>query len=189
MSITSAKSGATGISLALENNFMEPIASTLLSASTNTVIFNDIPQNYKHLQLRGIARATGSYTTVDGLIQLNGDTSANYAHHAIYGDGASATATAGTSTTAGRFARNALCGNSTTASVFAGLCLDVLDYTNTSKNKTTRCLVGYDANGSGVVELESSLWMNTAAITSITLTTDGGSFAQYSRFSLYGIKG
>ena len=53
MSITSAKSGATGISLALDNNFMEPIASTLVGSGGSSVItFNDIPQTYKHLQLR-----------------------------------------------------------------------------------------------------------------------------------------
>ena len=53
MSITSAKTGSTSLSLALENNFMEPIASTLVGAGgVSTVTFNDIPQTYKHLQIR-----------------------------------------------------------------------------------------------------------------------------------------
>ena len=61
MSITSVKSGATGISLALDNNFMEPIATTLVGSTTvNVVTFNDIPQTYKHLQIRAISRRTGS---------------------------------------------------------------------------------------------------------------------------------
>ncbi len=52
MSITSAKTGSTSLSLALENNFMEPIASTLVGAGgVSTVTFNDIPQTYKHLQV------------------------------------------------------------------------------------------------------------------------------------------
>jgi hypothetical protein len=190
MSITSAKSGATGISLALDNNFMEPIASTLVGASgVNQVTFSDIPQTYKNLQIRGIARATGAYTNVDGLIQFNGDSAANYAHHGVYGDGASGASTAGTSTVAGRFARNALCANSVTASVFAGVYIDILDYANTNRYKTTRSHVGFDANGSGVIEFYASWWMSNLAITSITLTTDGGNFSQYSRFSLYGFKG
>ena len=57
MSITSAKTGSTSLSLALENNFMEPIASTLVgSGGVSTVTFNDIPQTYKHLQIRCISR-------------------------------------------------------------------------------------------------------------------------------------
>mgnify|MGYP000739741444 CR=1 FL=1 len=50
MSISSAKSGGTGISLALDNNFMEPIASS--TGGSSTIVFNDIPQGYKHLQIR-----------------------------------------------------------------------------------------------------------------------------------------
>ena len=50
MSITSVKSGATGISLALDNNFMEPIATTLVgSGGANTIIFNRFPLIQKHL--------------------------------------------------------------------------------------------------------------------------------------------
>jgi len=65
MSITSAKTGATGISLALENNFMEPIASTLVGASGSAIIeFNDIPQTYKHLQIRLIGRTNRSTAAI-----------------------------------------------------------------------------------------------------------------------------
>ena len=167
----------------------DSIATVTLATSTTTITFSSIPATYRHLQIRGIARATGSFTNTDGLIRFNSDTGANYAHHALYGDGATASATAGTSTTSGRFARNAQIANSSTASVFTGFVIDLLDYANTSKYKTLRTLVGYDANGSGVAELESSLWQSTSAVTQIDLTTDGGNFAQYTQFALYGIKG
>ena len=52
-----------------------------------------------------------------------------------------------------------------------------------------RSLGGYDANGSGNVGLFSGVWMNTAAITSISLLSDSGNQEQYTQFALYGIKG
>jgi hypothetical protein len=171
------------------DNSYESIATTTLGTATTTITFSSIPSTYTHLQIRGIARATGSFTNADGLIRFNSDTGANYAHHALYGDGASVTATAGTSTTSGRFARNAQIANSSTASCFSAFVIDILDYANASKYKTVRTLVGYDANGSGISELESSLWQSTSAFTQIDLTTDGGNFAQYSSFALYGVKG
>jgi hypothetical protein len=66
--------------------------------------------------------------------------------------------------------------------------IDILDYANTNKYKTARSLRGYDANGSGNMSLISGLWMNTAAISNITLTARGGSVDQYTTFALYGIK-
>jgi hypothetical protein len=167
----------------------DSIATTTLGSAQTTITFSSIPSTYTHLQIRGIARATGSFTNADGLIRFNSDTGANYAHHALYGDGANVTTTAGTSTTSGRFARNAQIANNNTASCFSAFVVDILDYANASKYKTVRTLVGYDANGSGISELESSLWQSTSAVTQIDLTTDGGNFAQYSSFALYGIKG
>jgi hypothetical protein len=65
--------------------------------------------------------------------------------------------------------------------------MDILDYANTNKFKTTRTLEGYDANGSGNVSLTSGLWQSTSAINSITITAVG-TFNQYSQFALYGVK-
>jgi hypothetical protein len=76
------------------------------------------------------------------------------------------------------------------ASIFGVLVLDILDYANTSKTKTTRTLMGYDKNGAGKVTLTSGLWNNTSAISSISIVPkDGSSWAEYSSFALYGIKG
>jgi hypothetical protein len=67
---------------------------------------------------------------------------------------------------------------------------DFLDYTSTTKNKTIRSLLGQDNNGSGYIQFQSDLWINTAAITSLTILSTGGDYInQYSQFALYGIKG
>jgi hypothetical protein len=75
-----------------------------------------------------------------------------------------------------------------TASTFGASVLDVLDASNTNKYKTVRALDGVDTNGAGTIEFMSSLWMNTAAITAMTLTLNSGNFSQYSHFALYGVK-
>jgi hypothetical protein len=73
---------------------------------------------------------------------------------------------------------------------FGGFIVDILDYTSTNKNKTIRCLCGFDANGSGNLGLVSGLWRNSgSAITSLELFPQSGVIAQYSSFALYGIKG
>ena len=79
------------------------------------------------------------------------------------------------------------------ANTYSGFIIDVLDYANTNKYKTLRSLFGGDVNmAGGVLGLQSELWMNTAAITTITLTATNGTsplFTQYSQWALYGIKG
>ena len=181
MSITSAKSGATGISLALDNNFMEPIASTLVGAGGTTLIaFADIPQGYTHLQLRATPKVAAA---VNMYYKLNGDAvGPNYAYHYIYGDGATPTSGSGVNLTVTGYIGYI---SQTQPAAFV---MDILDYKNTSKNKTIRTLLGVDANGSGNVMMSSSLWMNTAAIDKIEITS-AQTITQYSRFSLYGIKG
>jgi hypothetical protein len=169
---------------------MEPIATNLLGSATATVTFSNIPQNYKHLQVRIMGRATAA-TVEDQLIYtINGDTGANYAFHILYGSGS------GTPVAQGYTAQNSIIpaarvpGSSATSGIFGVGIIDILDYANTSKYKTTRCLNGVDRNGAGTMYLSSGLWLNTAAITSLSFSVQaGGNIDTNSRFSLYGIRG
>jgi hypothetical protein len=189
MSITSVKSGATGISLALDNNYMEPIATTLVgSGGVGSVVFNDIPQTYKHLQIRVLVR--GETTLTRPALRINSDSGANYVVHGLYGTGSAVGAYADLSYT--YIDTTVVTQSSDTSNTFGVVVVDILDYTNTSKNKTVRCLGGYDANGSGYVSLHSGLWRSTDAVSSLSFvpgSISSGDFNQYSRFSLYGIKG
>lgn len=163
-----------------DNYYMEPIATTLVgSGGTSTITFTGIPQNYKHLQIRFLAKFS---TIAYGNIRFNSDTTtSNYRNHALFGTGSGG----GGSNTAANSAYFPFDGNTQWG---PGI-LDILDYANVSKNKITRELGGWDNNGSGAIYLSSNLWMNTAAITSVSITTSSGTLAEYSRFSLYGIKG
>jgi hypothetical protein len=149
----------------------------------STITFSSIPSTYTHLQIRLIAPGTSDS---DVWMRFNSDTGSNYATHRIYGTGAS-TVVAGATTTSTKIDFGARSSGST-SSPAPGI-IDILDYSNTSKNKTSRSLYGWDANGSGFVMFSSGLWQNTAAINSITLLPQVGSFASGTHVALYGIKG
>ena len=152
---------------------------TVGAGGSSSVTFSSIPSTYAHLQIRYFLKGSAANWN---MIQFNGDTGNNYTYHAVYGNGASALAGGLTGLTGWDFNYN----NSTTA--FQGGVMDILDYSNTNKYKTGRCLHGFDENGSGIIELNSGLWMSTSAINSFTITQVSGSFSQYSTFALYGIK-
>jgi hypothetical protein len=194
MSITSAKTGSTSLSLALENNFMEPIASTLVGAGgVNSIIFNDIPQGYKHLQVRLIGRTNRSNASIDQInMRFNSDTGSNYVtNHYIQGNGSAVYVGANTSGTLMTIYRLTADGSPALSNTFGVIIMDILDYANINKYKTIRALGGHDMNTvSGEVFFTSAAWMSTTPVSSITITPNTGSlFNQYSRFSLYGIKG
>lgn len=160
---------------------------TVPSGGLSSITFAGIPTGYKHLQIRGIARTTRASDQDALIMQLNSDTGSNYSRHQLNGDGTSATADAGTSTTGMQI--NRFAASTATANTFGTMVSDVLDYTDTNKYTTVRTLGGYDNNGSGLITLNSGSWRNTAAVTTITLTSlNGANFAQYSSFALFGVK-
>ena len=195
LSANSVKNGRTVYGSMLAGNAafvptsFESIATVSLSSSASSIQFTSIPATFSHLQIRGIFRSNRSSTLDTLQIRLNSDTNNNYARHFIFGD--SADISAGTSTSQS-FANVGIgTGASAASNIFGSNVIDILDYTNTNKYKTIRCLAGEDENNSGNIQFASGLWLNTNAITTITLICEGGSsnFQQYTRFALYGTKG
>lgn len=164
--------------------------ATVSSSATSIITFSSIPSTYQHLQIRYIARETSN-----GAIWLtyNGDASpSNYTTHRLWGDGAGVTSQ-GWGTGSFRQFVSGVPGGTDLSNSFGVGVIDILDYANTNKYTTSRSLSGYDVNGStpipGQVYLNSGLWLNTAAVNSISLESQNFDFAQYSSFALYGIKG
>ena len=159
------------------------------SGGQSSISFTSIPSTYKHLQIRAISRSSrnDSSAFATWVMNVNSDTGSNYTYHRLYGNGTSAAADGGGGFGATYFYQMPTV---TTSNIFGVGVWDILDYSSTSKNKTIRFLGGSDLNGNGFVSLGSGLWMNnTAAISSLSFTIDGGSnFTQYSHFALYGIK-
>ena len=158
---------------------------TVGSGGATDITFSSIPATYTHLQIRGIVRTSA---VAEIRMQFNGDTASNYSWHEMASTGTARNANNGTSSP--RISIAYWNGFPSTASTFGPLVLDILDYTNTNKYKTTRAISGYDANGTGGVTFSSGNWRNTSAITDIKLFNDSTyTFEQYSQFALYGIKG
>lgn len=176
------------------NGAMDALATvTVGSTSVATITFSGIPQGYKHLQLRVIARNSNTNSGNDDIaFTFNGDTAANYSRHRLYGTG-SATGSSGVPDV--NFAGTEIGVMPTSvqaANVFGVGIIDILDYSNTSKNKTVKILSGVDDNSNSTssrVALSSSVWRSTAAINSINFYIVGAyNFLQYSQVALYGVK-
>jgi len=180
----------------VQNDFQSIATVVVPAAGQSSVVFNNIPQNFTHLQVRGSVRIGATGSTLRNLcFQINGDTGSNYITHDLLGNASSASAGIPTSgaTTKGYCA--VVPDNSASASFFGTVILEFVDYSNTSKLKTVRSLLGTDLNGSGYSGIRSSLWFKAGigvtsdAITSITMIDESAnSFAQYTQFALYGKK-
>ena len=183
---TSAASSASNSVTPVSLGDMDPIAMVEVGSSgSSTITFSSIPSTYTHLQIRGVygMASTNSATK----IQFNSDTANNYSYHYITGNGASTYT--GASAPRDFMIITDETGNVMTTSPTAFV-IDILDYTNTSKYKTIRNLVGWDGNGSGKIKFVSGSWRSTTAVTTITITDySSANFTQYSHFALYGIKG
>lgn len=161
----------------------ESIATVTVGAGGATPInFTSISSDYQHLQIRLLAKATsGAFQNI--IMRFNSDTGSNYNWHILEGVGS------GTPTSGSSVNDSSIYMLQDTSGGYAVAVLDILDYKNTNKYTTIRCLSGADLNGSGKVHMWSGAWRNTAAITSISIAHVSNSFDQYSHFALYGIKG
>jgi hypothetical protein len=178
---TSAYSAASNSVTPATPSSFDSIASSTLATAASSVTFSSIAGTYKSLQLRILA--AGSSGGTPGINwRFNGDTGANYSYHLLRGDGTTADAIGGASNNEG-LGSNAGPGSS----IFGAMIMDIHDYASTTKNKTVRIFGGEDENGVGLIRLNSSVWLNTNAITSITIKTSSGTFTAGSTFALYGI--
>lgn len=178
------------------NAAYDPAATFFISRFTatggeTTITLSSIPSTYKSLQLRCITKDTytGSNGTQELGIRFNGDSGNNYSAHRLQGDGSAVSASGGASQ--GIIDRSPIMdvyGNLT--NYYGAAIVDIIDYANTSKYKTLRAFTGADINASGgKIALASGMWMNTAAITSISITGFIFGCAAGSTFALYGMVG
>lgn len=168
-----------------EGSVYEIAKYTVPSGGVATVTLN-VPSGYRHLKIYSSTRATQAAGGTDIRISFNGDSSANYSWHHLFGSTTSATASGGSSAS---YIRNMNNVDGSYTNIFSGAVYDILDYASTTKVKTLKCLTGFDANGDGNIKFLSGTWYNTSSpITSIDFTTPSTTFSQNTTFTLIGIK-
>lgn len=154
---------------------------TVGAGGAASIDFTNIPQTYTDLYILLSARSTASFVSDDLNVQFN-NSSANFTYRNIYSTGSNpVTSSSGSTNIIG-----AMNGANSTASVFSNASIYVPNYTS-SNNKS----ISFD----GVIEnnatrgddtLWAALWSNSAAITSIKLSSSAN-LAQYSSATLYGV--
>jgi len=174
-------------------NAYDLLATEILTGSQSSVTFSSLNStygaDYQHLQIRVVGRTTRAAAQDAATMQFNGDTGSNYTYHALEGNGSAVSSYASAPRSNNFIAQFA--GASGVADSFGVTVVDILDPFETTKYTTTRALSGLEARVSTAgrfVILYSGLWMNTAALTSITIAPGVGSLVTGSRFSLYGLR-
>jgi hypothetical protein len=162
---------------------MDLIQRVTVGTAVTSITLSNIPQTYQHLHLRVYGQLTSTQQGV--WTRFNSDSAANYSCHFLYGNGASAIGASRLSD--GGIDAIVVWDND---DWFIGV-IDILDYASTTKLKTVRSISGADSNGAGIISLGSGSWRNTSGITTIHLSDQiaGGSFAQNTVASLYGVIG
>ena len=154
---------------------------TVGSGGIPSVSFLNIPQNYTDLVVKASIRLTGSGSPGFG-IYFNGSTS-NFSGKGLYGTGTSALSF--NATTANSATANS---SSQTANTFTNSEWYVPNYTSSNFKSYSVDSVMENNATAAYQDLDAMLWSQTAAITSISVTSSSPGFAQYSTFHLYGIK-
>ena len=165
---------------------MVPIASA--APSSAAVVFDNITQNYQDLMIVIYGRSTKSATTDVLDIVYNNDNSSLYSNTRLIGDGSSASSARSTSSTA-VYGDYYFVGNTATSGIFSSTTIHLLNYANTSTNKTTLIRSASDQNGSGATSLTVGLYRSTSPITKIAIYPDTtAAFVAGSTITLYGIR-
>jgi hypothetical protein len=151
---------------------------TVGSGGAANITFSSIPATYTDLLVK-ISVRNSSGGAVASYIALNGSTS-NFSARYLYGSGSS--------TSSGTLARYIGSTKSdATANTFNSTDIYIPNYAG-STNKSYSVDNVDENNGTAADQnIIAGLWSDTAAITSIALTSATGDWVQYSTASLYGI--
>lgn len=174
----------------------ESIASASGGGSGSTITFSNIPQTFKHLEIRYFARSNAGSANPSLGIQYNGDGGNNYPYAQMLGNSSGTLNqsfdVAGTGYGAGL--AGPITSAQATATYYSVGIIHFMDYTNTTTRKNQMSMTTYGDLSDQALQLRWSFRLGTnAAITDLYLFTynagGAGGFTTDSKFSLYGIKG
>jgi hypothetical protein len=170
---------------------------TVGSGGAATVSFSSIPQTYTDLVIVGSVRSTSTTSNTgeyDPMAYRFNATTSGYTAITLQGSGStalSASLTTGTGSAGGTYGRmnNSGINNSLSGtSMFSSFNWYIPNYAGSANKSWSFEYVEERNTTTTFTELTAGLWSNTAAITEITLGLLVANYAQFSSFSLYGIK-
>ena len=155
------------------------IASQTLGSAAASITFSSIAASWTDLRLVLVGTTTSASTAY---WYVNGDNTYNhYSDTNLYGDGASAGSQNDNPAAGPRLTINSI--TTTKPAMFT---IDLFSYAG-STYKTALTTEANDQNGAGYVSHWVSMWLNTAAVTSLTLYVNT-TFAIGTTAQLYGIR-
>jgi hypothetical protein len=161
------------------------LATTTLNATASSFTFSSIPTIYQDLVLFGSLRVSEATAFTSTTWTYNADTGNNYNSFRLHGVDSSVTIEKTTSTSkAYYFFVN---GDSASSNAFSGVHMYIPAYRAASNKVAFTTYGAVQDSTSTVTGFATQGWLNTAAITSITMTPQTGHFMVGSSLSLYGI--
>jgi hypothetical protein len=163
------------------------ISKQVLGGTSATITFSSIPQVFNQLMITAIARSAIPATNNNNVqCYFNSDvTNSNYWYQVVQGLNGTSGASAGNASAIAQ-----ITGSTSTANCPGAFTIMIPNYTGTTFFKVATCSSGYVAgstsNSASYAFVQQ--WSNTANITSIQLSQNGGfNFVAGSAFYLYGI--
>lgn len=147
------------------------IASSVLTGSVSSVSFTSLPSTYRDLVV--VMKAGGG---TQFWMRINSDSTSNYFHLRMRGDGSSTNSGIVTEAVA-EFMQ------SFSATALMAI-VNLMDYSATDKNKVVLARGG---NAAAATSLQAIRWGNTNAITSIEFVSTPGTLVSGTTFYVYGI--
>jgi hypothetical protein len=186
--LTADSTAATGLAYTtISSGGMTLISTTTFNNTVTNYTLSSIPQTYKHLLLVGSGLQSASASDDNIYWRFNGDSGSNYAYTGVKND----------SSTVGTFQQNGsdqifyqgnfcLARTADATIRFGMFVLNIYDYTTTSYKSIDYVNGSYSGNspmfGSG-----RGFWNNTAAITSVSLSTVLSANLKAGIVRLYGV--
>lgn len=161
-------------------------AVTVSSGGTTDITFNSIPSTYTDLVLQlSMRNSRGASLVQEGLITFNGSTT-GYSERIARGDGSTTISTSGSGA---NFYLNGFPAGGVTSSVFGSASLYIPNYAGSSNKSISAEFVTENNATNAYLYMNSMLWNNTSAITSINIAAGSTyTWLQHSTAYLYGIK-
>ena len=163
----------------------QPIANIFLSSSTGSVTFSNITQQYTDLVLVAEARTTIGSNNEAIVMRINGDSlDANYSSVRMIGTG-SGTSSDTIGPGGGGIDIGFMPANNSSSNVFGTINLSIMDYSSSSKHKTSLNRWGTQGSGSPLVTATATRWASNSPITWLSLIPGSdGSIPSGTRFKL-----